>query len=164
MFTLGLHWNLEYLIVESGRNVLLQDMNVACILSHDHCQIEVVANGLPLWGGAQLVDDVALVSPVQRSGQPQPGSDREDGARLGESHRRKDCKHAELLRGHRCRLVVLLFLKSIVSLKPDATFHQKVSFRLSQMLLFIKNTERRTRRNANNSQNLPASRTKRTQG
>ena len=36
-------------------------------------------------------------------------------------------------------------------------------FRVSQMLLFHKNVEKRTRR-TNNSQNLPASQTKRTQG
>ncbi len=56
------------------------------------------------------------------------------------------------------------FLKNIVSRKPDATFPQTVSFRVSQMLLFPQNSERRTRRHANNSQNQPISWSKRTQG
>ena len=34
-----------------AENVLLQDMNIAGISSRDGRQIEVVANGLPLWGG-----------------------------------------------------------------------------------------------------------------
>ena len=40
-----------------AENVLLQDMNLQGISAHDSRQIEVVANGLPLWHGAQLAVD-----------------------------------------------------------------------------------------------------------
>lgn len=34
-------------------NVMLQDMNLSGISARDHRQLEVVANGLPLWGGGR---------------------------------------------------------------------------------------------------------------
>ena len=48
-------------------------MNVDVPVSDVRC-IHVVANGLPLWRGAQLALDATLVSPVMRAGEPQPGS------------------------------------------------------------------------------------------
>ena len=60
--------------------------------------------------------------------------------------------------------IIYIYTKSTVSRKPDATFPQKVPFRVSQIPLFPQNTERHTRRHANNSPNLPTSRAKRTQG
>ena len=70
-------------------------------------RIEVVANGLPLWGGAQLAVDATLVSPLRRDGRPQPRADVIDGAQLLEARRRKERRYAELLRSRRCRLVVV---------------------------------------------------------
>ena len=87
--------------------MLLQRMNIGGISAHDGRQIEVVANGLPLWGGAQLAVDVTLVSPVRGNGQPQPGAGRQDGAQLRVARSRKEGKYRELLSTRRCRLVVL---------------------------------------------------------
>ena len=42
-------------------NVLMRDVNVD-VDRRDDRRIEVIANGLPLWGGAQLAVDVTLVS------------------------------------------------------------------------------------------------------
>ncbi len=90
-----------------AENVLLQNMNIAGISGHDGRQIEVVANRLPLWGGAQLAVDTTLVSPVRRNGQPQPRAAAEDGAQLRTARARKEGKYRELLQSRRCRLVVL---------------------------------------------------------
>ena len=86
-----------------AENVLLQNMNLQGISSHDHRQIEVVANGLPLFGGAQLAVDATLVSPVRRNGRPQPDTTVQDGAWLLEARRCKEAKYRELLRSRRCR-------------------------------------------------------------
>ena len=86
------------------RDVLLQDMNLPGISARDNRQLEVVANGLPLWGGAQLGVDATLVSPVRRDGQPQPHADDEDGAQLRVARQRKNRKYWELLSSGCCRL------------------------------------------------------------
>ena len=90
-----------------AENVPLQHMNLQGISARDGREIEVVANGLPLWGGAQLAIDATLVSPIRRNGQPHPQADEADGRRLATARRKKEDKYAELLRSRRCRLVVL---------------------------------------------------------
>lgn len=90
-----------------AENVRLQGMNLQGISARDQRQIEVVANGLPLWGGAQLAVDATLVSPIRRDGWPQPGAADNDGVQLRAARRRKEAKYAELLRSRRCRLVVV---------------------------------------------------------
>ena len=67
----------------------------------------MVANGLPLSGGAQLAVDTTLVSPVRRNGTPQPNAATTDGVQLQSARRRKVLKYRELLQSRRCRLVVL---------------------------------------------------------
>ena len=54
-------------------NVRLADMNVDVPIA-DARRIEVVANGLSLWNGAQLAVD-ATIGPVTRRGEAQPGAD-----------------------------------------------------------------------------------------
>ena len=90
-----------------AENVLLRDMNIGGISGHDGRNLEVVANGLPLWGGAQLAVDTTLVCPVRRNGTPQPGAATTDGTQLGTARTRKEVKYRELLASRRCRLVVL---------------------------------------------------------
>ena len=90
-----------------AENVLLRDMNVAGISGHDGRNIEVVANGLPLWGGAQLAVDTTLVCPVRRNGTPQPGAATTDGTQLQTARTRKEQRYHELLASRRCRLVVM---------------------------------------------------------
>ena len=85
----------------------MRDMNLLGISGHDSRQIEVVANGLPLWHGAQLAVDTTMVSPVRRDGTPQPGAGTGDGVQLAEARRRKERKYRELLQERRCRLVVV---------------------------------------------------------
>jgi hypothetical protein len=53
-------------------NVRLRDMNLNGIRSRDGRNVKVVANILPLWGGAQLVVDVTFASCLKRNGYPQP--------------------------------------------------------------------------------------------
>ena len=50
-------------------------MNVAVPLT-DGRRIEVLANGLPIWQGAQAAVDTTLVSPVTWAGDAQPHADR----------------------------------------------------------------------------------------
>ena len=82
-------------------------MNLQGISSRDSRQLEVVVNGLTLWGGAQLAVDVTLVSPVRRDGRPQPRAADQDGVQLQVARWRKEAKYAELLSSRRCRLVVV---------------------------------------------------------
>ena len=74
----------------------------------DGQRLEVVANGLPLFHGAQLAVDTTLVSPVSRDGFPHPRCVREDWAVLAAARRRKERTHPELTgQFGRTRLVVL---------------------------------------------------------
>ena len=44
-----------------GRGCYVRDLNVGSVPGDDR-RIEVIANGLPLWGGMQLAVDTTLVS------------------------------------------------------------------------------------------------------
>ena len=44
-------------------NVLVRDLNLQAA-RQDERRIEVIANGLPVWGGSQLAVDTTLVSPI----------------------------------------------------------------------------------------------------
>ncbi|OLP82561.1 hypothetical protein AK812_SmicGene36766 [Symbiodinium microadriaticum] len=68
-------------------NVFLRDMNVDVPLA-DGRRIEVLANGLPLWQGAQAAVDTTLVSPVTRAGGAQPQADRVPGNALEQAAKR----------------------------------------------------------------------------
>ena len=72
----------------------------------DSRRLEVLADNLPLWGGAQLGLDATLVSPVARNGTPYPRTAAEDGVRLLAARARKEAKYPELQHTRRCRLVV----------------------------------------------------------
>ena len=67
----------------------------------DDRRIEVVANGLPLWHGAQLAVDATLVSPVTRAGEPQTRADVEPGRAVSRAAERKGrYTYPELTREH----------------------------------------------------------------
>ena len=88
-------------------NVLLRDMNVDGPLT-DGRRIEVLANGLPIWQGAQVAVDTTLVSPVTRAGDAQPHADRDPGTVLEQAAKRKRQRtYPELAVARRCKLVVL---------------------------------------------------------
>ena len=51
--------------------MLVRDLNLQAA-RQDERRIEVIANGLPLWGGSQLAVDTTLVSPLTSAGAPPP--------------------------------------------------------------------------------------------
>ena len=71
-------------------NVFLRDLNLGMPLS-DRRRLEVVANGLPGFGGVQVAVDATLVSPVRRDGTNQPRADASPGLALREAtdHKRR---------------------------------------------------------------------------
>ena len=71
-----------------ARNVRVADMNIDVPVVDDR-RIEVVANGLPLWHGAQLAVDATSVSPVTRTGEPQTRADVEPGRAVSSAAERK---------------------------------------------------------------------------
>ena len=87
-------------------NVFVRDLNLdGC--PQDNRRLEVVANGLPLWQGAQIAVDTTLVSPIRRDGQPRPNAARVPGAALSNARRRKETTYPEFGLARRCRLTVL---------------------------------------------------------
>ena len=56
-----------------GTNVWVRDMDVGEFNGLDGWRLEVVADGLSLWRGAQLAIDTTLVSPLSPTGQLQEG-------------------------------------------------------------------------------------------
>ena len=88
-------------------NTRLADLNIHTLSRIDDRRIEVIANGLPMWGGSQLAVDTTLVSPLTRSGEPRSRGGTFAGAALKDARRTKERTYPELLRNRRCRLVVL---------------------------------------------------------
>ena len=89
-------------------NTFLRDLNLDGVGPRDGRRIEVIANGLPLWQGAQLAVDTTLVCPANNNnGIAQPGTADGDGAWLQEARQRKERTYRELLNSRRCRLVVV---------------------------------------------------------
>ena len=86
-------------------HVALRDLNLD-VPASDGRRIEVVANGLPLWQGAQVAVDATVVSPVRRDGQPRPRADQQPGLALAQAVDRKGRTYPELRKARRCRLVV----------------------------------------------------------
>ena len=88
-------------------HTLVRDLNVGSVPGDDR-RIEVIANGLPLWGGMQLAVDTTLVSALSSTSAPRRYQNRADGAALRQARRAKERTYPELLRpDSRCRLVVL---------------------------------------------------------
>ena len=74
----------------------------------DGRRLEVIADGLPLFDGAQLALDTTMVSPLHRDGTAKRGTSVRGGAVLQEARRRKERTYPELHgAGGRARLVVL---------------------------------------------------------
>ena len=87
-------------------NTLVRDLNVAVSRFNDR-RIEVIANGLPLWNGAQLAVDTTIVSPLTAAGEARSRRDPARPVALLEARRRKEATYPELLASARCRLVVM---------------------------------------------------------
>ena len=89
-------------------NVFVRDMNTDMLDVNDNRRIEIVADNLRLFGGAQLAVDTTLVSPLQRDGSACPGAADTNGVAAATAERRKARLYQELTaRGSRARLVVL---------------------------------------------------------
>ena len=88
-------------------NCMVRDMNLD-VPPDDGRRLEVVANNLPLWNGAQLAIDTTLISPLRSDGTPTSHAAHFDGVALQRARRRKERTYPELLdRNGRVRLVVL---------------------------------------------------------
>ena len=87
------------------KNQALRDFDLEEAVEDDW-RLEVLADNLPLWSGAQLVLDAKLVSSVYRDGTSYPQAARENGVRPTATRQRKEDKYSELLRTRRCRLIV----------------------------------------------------------
>ena len=120
-------------------NAKLCDMNLA-VAANDDRAIEVLASGLPLFFGAQLAVDITVRCALAADGTAQPGAARVDGAVCTRAREDKERTYSELLRGDRCRLVVvaletggrwseeaLQFVESLAAVRardaPPALFH-----------------------------------------
>ena len=89
-------------------NALLSDLNIPSVDRMDRRRIEVIANGLPLFQGAQLAIDTTS-SALTTNGEPRRYRGTHIGAAFHQARRAKERTYPELTRGGRCRLVVLAF-------------------------------------------------------
>ena len=87
-------------------NAFLRDMNVG-VPATDTRRIEVLAQDLPCFAGAQLAVDITLRSALTSNGEAQPQAEHTDGAVLSAARHDKERCYPELARSGRCRLVVV---------------------------------------------------------
>ena len=87
-------------------DVFLRDLNLRLPIT-DARRLEVVANGLPSFHGAQVAVDVTLVCPIQRDACPRPGAEAEPGLAISQAEERKRRTYPEYGHQARSRLVVL---------------------------------------------------------
>ena len=85
----------------------MRDLNIGVVTPQDGRRIEVIANGLPLFHGAQLAVDVTMRHPRTREGDPSGQADWKDGAVAEAARADKESTYPEFSHGHRCQLVVL---------------------------------------------------------
>ena len=89
-------------------NVMVRDLDLLLQSHLDTRRLEVVADGLPLFHGAQLAIDTTMVSAVRRDGLPRPRSVQDDGTALATARRLKERTYPELTgQFGRAKLVVL---------------------------------------------------------
>ena len=89
-------------------NLFLKDMELRVPNGEENRRFEVVADGLPLFGGVQLAIDTTLVFAVQSDGEPTRGVADKDGVALMRARRHKEQTYPELVQpGARGRLVAL---------------------------------------------------------
>ena len=89
-------------------NVLVRDLDLGVVDRLDARRLEIVADGLPLFGGAQLAIDTTLVSAIQQDGTPRRGAATRNGVALLEARRKNARTCPELTgQGGGARLVVL---------------------------------------------------------
>ena len=95
-------------VARVATNVMVRDMDLNAPNARDARRLEVVADGLPLYGGAQLAVDTTLVSALRGDGSARSGAGDRDGVALTRARSFKERTYPELVgRGARARLVVL---------------------------------------------------------
>ena len=72
----------------------------------DGRKIEVIANGLPLWGGKQIVLDTTVISALTGKG---IARGRAAGHALKEAKKKKQDTYSEVVHSRRCHLLVMGF-------------------------------------------------------
>ena len=88
-------------------NCLVRDLNLQ-VPPEDARRLEVIANNLPLWNGAQLAIDTTFVSTLRSDGSPIRNAHAFDGLALQRARRRKERTYPELIGSNsRMRLAVL---------------------------------------------------------
>ena len=89
-------------------NVFVRHLDILPALSTDARRLEVVAEGLSLYGGCQLAIDATLVSPLKGDGTHRRKADRTDGVALQEARKLEKATYPELCQGNgRAQLVVI---------------------------------------------------------
>ena len=109
-------------------NLMIRDLDLTQPGVADARKLEVVANGLPLFGGAQLAVDATLVSALRSDGTARRRVDQIDGVALMDARRRKERTYPELA-GHnrRARLVVL-------AVEVGGRWSQELKYFVSQLV------------------------------
>ena len=79
-------------------NQFVRDSDLGVPNANDNKRLEVVADGLPLFGGVQLAVDTTLVFAVRGDGESVPGAADRDGVALRRARRRKEATFPELIR------------------------------------------------------------------
>ena len=85
--------------------VQLKDMNLG-IPAGDQRRLDVLAQGLPCYAGAQIAVDVTIRSSLSATGEVQGRADAENEHICTVAKRDKESKYPELISGGRCRLMV----------------------------------------------------------
>ena len=89
-------------------NVFVRDLDIAMFNMTDSRRLEVVADGLPFFGGAQLAIDTTLVSALRGDGSARRHAASRNGVALVDARRRKERTYPELAGdAGRARLIVL---------------------------------------------------------
>ena len=89
-------------------NTMVRDLDLLPGALLDNLRLEVVADGLPLFNGAQLAIDTTMVSGVRGDGTARRGAQHTSGTAIMSARRRKELTHPELSGDEgRARLMVL---------------------------------------------------------
>ena len=71
-------------------SMFVRNMDLGVPRAADSRRLEVVVDGLPLFGGVQLAVDTTLVSALKGDGVPRRGAADRDGVALAEARRTKE--------------------------------------------------------------------------
>ena len=112
---------------EGGARVTTDMMDLPMPLANDSRRLEIVADGLHLFGGAQLAVDMTLVSSLHCDGTPHRGAANIDGAVLARARQRKEATFPELV-GPRARVRLVVLAGDMVKYKFIKTTFIKTNF------------------------------------